>query len=294
MVLYYIVYGFLYTLSLLPLRVLYLLSDFAFFILYRIMKYRQGVVLNNLAIAFPEKSLQERQKIAKEFYLNFTDTFIESIKMISISKKEVLKRSHCDFEHINKLIDNGNNIHIMVGHQFNWEFANLTYAMFLRIPFVAIYLPINNKIFDKIFYDIRSRYGTILISAKEFSSKMHTVFSRQYILALAADQNPGAPARSFWLNFFSKPAPFATGPSRGAVKNNTAVVFVAFEKTKRGYYSFRAIPITENGEAHTAEELTLLYKNVLEETIRKNPSNYLWSHRRWRHEWKEGYPAIIQ
>ncbi len=291
---YYIVYGLFYILSLLPLWILYRLSDLVYFILYYMIGYRKELVANNLLIAFPEKTAEERKKIAKQFYLNFTDTFIESIKMISISKKELLKRSQCDFEHINKLIDNGKNVHIMVGHQFNWEFANLTYGMFLKIPFVGIYMPFTNKTLNKIFYNTRSRYGTVLISAKDFKNKMHHVFTDQYLLALAADQNPGLPHKAYWLKFFGKPAPFATGPGKGAVKNNTAVVFVAFEKTKRGYYSFRATPITENAAAHTPQELTLIYKNVLEDTIRKQPSNYLWSHRRWRHEWKEGYDAIIE
>jgi KDO2-lipid IV(A) lauroyltransferase len=255
--------------------------------------YRKELIYNNLLIAFPEKTEQERKKIARQFYLNFTDTFIESIKMISISKNEVLRRSQCDFELINKLVDKGNNIHIMAGHQFNWEFANLVYAMHLRVPFVGIYMPVNNKILDRIFFKVRERYGTILISAREFKNKMHTVFSEQYLLALAADQNPGNPANAFWLNFFGEPAPFVTGPAKGAVKNNTAVVFVAFEKPRRGHYSFRATLIADNGASHTPEQLTVLYKNILEDTIRKNPSNYLWSHRRWRHEWKEGYDKVI-
>lgn len=289
---YYIVYGFLYTISLLPFPVLYLISDFACFLMYRVFKYRREIILSNLAIAFPKKTEEERNAIAREFYRNFTDTFIESIKMISISRKQILKRSRCDFEYINELIDKGRNVHIMAGHQFNWEFANLSYAMNLKIPFVAVYMPVANKIFNRIFFDIRKRYGTILISAWEFSSKMHSVFSNQYILALAADQNPSNPSKGIWLNFFSKPAPFVTGPGKGAVKNNTAVVYVAFEKPKRGYYSFRIVPITENGASHTPEELTILYKNALEDTIRRNPSNYLWSHRRWRHEWKAEYPII--
>lgn len=290
---YYIVYGLLYTFSLLPLRVLYLVSDLAYFILYYVAGYREELVLNNLLIAFPEKTEEERKEIAKQFYLNFTDTFIESIKMISIGKDEVVRRSNCDFELINQLIDKGNNLHVMVGHQFNWEFANLVYAMHIRIPFVGIYMPVNNKIIDKIFLKVRERYGTIMISAKDFKNKMHTVFSEQYMLALAADQNPGNPAGAYWLKFFSKPAPFVTGPGKGAVKNNTAVVFVAFEKPRRGYYSYKATLVAANGASHTPEQLTVLYKNILEDTIRKNPSNYLWSHRRWRHEWKEGYDKVI-
>jgi KDO2-lipid IV(A) lauroyltransferase len=291
---YYIVYGLLYSFSLLPLPVLYLFSDFAFFIMYRVQKYRLDVVMGNLAIAFPEKTIEERKKIAKDFYLNFTDTFIETIKMISISKKQLLKRSNCDVDLINELIEKGENIHIMAGHQFNWEFANLVYAMNVKAPFVGIYTPVSNPVMERIFFRMRSRYGTIMISAKDFSNKMHAVFSKQYILALAADQNPGVPARAFWLEFFGRPAPFASGPGKGAVKHNTAVVFVGFEKVKRGKYHFKATLLTEDGGRHTAEELTLMYKNVLEETIRQDPSNYLWSHRRWRHEWKEGYNAIIK
>jgi Kdo2-lipid IVA lauroyltransferase/acyltransferase len=291
---YYIVYAFLYAFSLLPLRVLFLFSDLVYFVLYYVTGYRKELVSSNLLLAFPEKTEEEREKIAKQFYLNFTDTFVETIKMISIRRKELEKRSQVEVDYINELIAKGLNIHIMVGHQFNWEFANLVYATYVQIPFVGIYMPMNNKIFDKISYKFRSGYGTIMISAKDFKNKMYTVFSKQYILALAADQNPGYPANAYWMNFFGKPAPFVTGPGKGAVKNNTAVVFVAFEKPKRGHYSFKVIPITENGAAHTPEELTLLYKNALEDTIRNNPSNYLWSHRRWRHEWKEGFAEILK
>jgi KDO2-lipid IV(A) lauroyltransferase len=290
---YYVIYGFLYTVSLLPLRVLYLLSDLSFFVIYYITGYRREVVMSNLAIAFPEKSLEERKKIAKQFYLNFTDTFIETVKMLSIGPKELARRGVCDTEYLNSLIDQGKNIHIMAGHQFNWEFANLMYARTLKIPFIGIYMPVNNKIFDRIFFKSRSRYGTIMVSAWEFAAKMPQLFKEQYIMALAADQNPGVPAKAYWLNFFSKPAPFVTGPGKGAVKNNTAVVYVGFHKIKRGYYSFKAIPLVENGSDHTPEELTMLYRNALEQTIRENPSNYLWSHRRWRHEWKEGYTEIL-
>jgi Kdo2-lipid IVA lauroyltransferase/acyltransferase len=291
---YYVVYGLLYAFSLLPLRVLYLFSDLASFMLCRVMKYRRPIILANLAIAFPEKTQEERDRIAKQFYLNFTDTFIESIKMISMSRKNAEKRSEGDYEYINELIDKGYNIHIMAGHQFNWEFANLVYALYLKAPFVGIYMPVNNAIIDRIFFKMRSRYGTIMISAKDFRNKMHKVFNQQYILALAADQNPGNPAGAYWLNFFGKPAPFVTGPGKGAVKNNTAVLYVGFRKVKRGHYAFRIVPIAENGADYTPQQLTVLYKNALEDAIRKDPANYLWSHRRWRHEWKEGYEEVIK
>src|SRR5947207_4058298 len=122
---YYIVFPILYLFSLLPFFILYGISDFAAFLLCSVFKYRRAVIMNNLKIAFPEKTDAERNAIAKKFYQYFTDTFIESLKFISISKKQLLKRSTGSFDMINELIDKGYNINIMAGHQFNWEYANL-------------------------------------------------------------------------------------------------------------------------------------------------------------------------
>lgn len=250
--------------------------------------------MNNLQIAFPEKTEEERIKISKKFYRNLADTFLESIKSISISKKEIQKRIIGELNLINSLAAKGLNIHIVVGHQFNWEFANLLYSMKFSVPFVVVYMPLSNKILDRIFFNFRKKYGTVLISARDFKTKMHKIFSTQYILGLVADQNPGNPANAYWMNFFSKPAPFVTGPGKGAVKNNTAVVIIGFKKIKRGYYSFTTTLITENGASHTPQQLTALYKTELEKIIRKDPSNYLWSHRRWKYDWKSEYGEIMK
>lgn len=290
---YYVVYGFLWVCSLLPLRVLYLFSELFYGLAFYIFKYRRKVVLDNLKIAFPEKSEKERIRIAKKFYRNFIDTFIEAVKLISMSGRQIEKHSSFEFELVNRLIEQGKNIHVMAGHQFNWEFGNLIFAKNLNIPFVGIYMPISNKILDRVFYNIRKRYGTVLISAQDFKNKRHEVFARQYTLGLAADQNPGDPSNAYWMNFMGKPAPFVTGPAKGAVKNNTAVLMVAFKKIKRGYYHFSVRLITEEGSQYSPEELTYMYKCSLEEVIREDPANYLWSHRRWKHQWKPEYGEIF-
>jgi len=290
---YYVVKGPLWLISLLPLSVLYFIGDGIYGLVFYVFKYRRPVVMSNLAIAFPEKTEAERITIAKRFYHNFIDTFIESIKFITISKKQILKRSTSDFEKINELTAKGCNVHIMAGHQFNWEFGNMLAALTLKVPFVGIYMPVSNKALDKIFYNIRKRYGTILISATEYKRTVHPIFSQQYAFGLAADQNPGDPANAYWMNFFGKPAPFVTGPAKGAVKNNTAVVIVGFRKLKRGYYHFYTKLLAENGSDYSPEQLTVMYKNSLEDVIKEDPANYLWSHRRWKYEWKPEYGALI-
>ncbi len=292
---YYLVYGFLWLFSLIPLRVLYILSDCIYGLIFYVFKYRKDVVMSNLFIAFPEKTEEERKQIAKKFYHNLIDAFIESVKFITISRKEIERRSNFEYELINNLTGKGYNVHIMAGHQFNWEFGNAMAAMKIKAAFIGIYMPISNKALNQIFFNFRKRYGTILISATEYKKNInHPAFSAQYTFGLAADQNPGDPSNGYWMNFFGKPVPFVSGPAKGAVKNNTAVVFARFHKIKRGYYKFSMKLLAENAEAYSPEKLTTFYRDALEEIIRQDPANYLWSHRRWKYDWKPEYGKIIE
>lgn len=290
---YYIVYPLLYLVSLLPFFILYRISDLVAFLLRRVIKYRKEIVLGNLKIAFPEKSEEERKSIARKFYQYFTDTFIETLKMMSISKRQLLKRNTGTFEILDELVEKGYNINILAGHQFNWEYGSLLYSLRLKIPMVAIYIPISNAIFNRIFLKFRTRYGAIFINASDFRNKKHEVFGKQYIMALGADQNPSDPSNAYWINFFGHPTPFVTGPEKGAVKNNAAVVYIGFRKIKRGYYHFETTLLAERGSDTKTGELTSLYSNILEKAIKQDPPNYLWSHRRFKFEWKPEYGKVI-
>lgn len=283
---YYFVYCLLYIFSLLPFSILYLISDIVYFIIYYIIGYRKQIVLHNLGIAFPEKSAVEKKKIAKQFYKNLTDTFIETIKMLSISDRSFSKMTTINLEEAIALAKKGKSIQFHSGHQFNWEIANWIIAKTMPITFIGVYMKISNKAFDKIFFDLRSKKGTVLVSTYEFKNRMHQLLNKQYSIGLAADQNPGNPENAYWLNFFNKPAPFVTGPDKAAIKNNTAVVFVKLEKIKRGKYKFGTEIITENAAEMQVGELTNLYRDFLEKTIREHPDNYLWSHRRWRWDYQ--------
>jgi len=290
---YYIVYGLLYIFSLLPFFILYAISDFLAFLLHSVFKYRREVVLSNLQIAFPQKTEEERNKVAKKFYQYFTDTLLESIKCISISKRTLQKRNTGNYDLINELVAKGYSVNVLGGHQFNWEYGSLLYSLHIKIPITAVYMPISNKIINKIFYDIRTRYGSVFVSATDFRKQVDEITKKQYILALAADQNPGGPEYAYWIRFFGKPAPFVTGPEKGAVKNDAAVVYVKFKKIRRGYYHFEPFLLTEHAAATKEGELTCKYRDALERSIVDDPPNYLWSHRRFKFEWKEKYGEVI-
>lgn len=289
MFMYYPVYGLLYLISLLPLFILYRISDFAYFIIYHVIGYRKQVVFDNLRNAFPEKSNTEIKSIAKRFYLNFTDTFIETIKMLSMSKKQFNRMMDLDLTEVLQLEASGKSIQFHGGHQFNWELANWKLAMELKIPVIGVYMKIKNRIFNKIFYDMRAKHGTVLVETKEFKNRMHVLLKDQYAIGLAADQNPRKPEESYWLYYFNRPAPFVTGPDKSAIKNGTAVVFVRMIKVKRGRYRFETELITDGHQPLKAGELTIRYRDLLEDTIKKQPDNYLWSHRRWKWGYKDEF-----
>ena len=286
---YYILYGFLYLISLLPSFLLYGLSDLVAFILYRVAGYRKAIVEGNLAIAFPEKTEAERKVIASKFYRNLTDTFIESIQMLSMSDARIQKRATINGEAVRALEASGKNIQYHSGHQMNWEYGNYAVAKNSGIPFIAIYMRIKNKAVDRLFVKLRSRPGSVMIAAQDFKSRMHNVFNNQYAIGLVADQNPGVPSNAYWLNFFGRPTPFVTGPDKGARRNKVAVVFVKFTKIKRGYYHFHQEVITDDASSWTEGMLTRRYRDFLEQAIREQPENYLWSHRRWKWGWDNSY-----
>jgi len=268
-----------------PWRIAYVISDFMAFLLQYVVKYRKQVIDKNLTIAFPNKSLQERKLIATKFYQNFTDSFIETIKLISISTAEFEKRFTSNVEVLNKLYETGQPVQIMAGHFFNWEFANWGVAKYGKYPFIAVYMPLSNPYINNIVLKMRERFGSIMIPATQFKTQFHKYATQgNYAMALAADQNPGNPMSAFWVNFLGRRTPFVKGPEKGAKLNNTAQVFAYFYSTKRGYYHLQYEVMTTAPNYYKDGQLTTLYVKMLEEKIKQNPANYLWSHKRWKYE----------
>jgi Kdo2-lipid IVA lauroyltransferase/acyltransferase len=291
---YYIVYGVLYLLSLLPLRVLYIISDGFYALAYYVFKYRRDVVSSNLKIAFPEKKEAERKIIEKKFYHNFIDTFIEMIKLISASDSFIEKHFTANWEVINKVYDSGRRAHLHLGHNFNWEWGNIVLGKKTPFKFLAVYTPITNQAFERLFLKLRQRSGVTMLPSDKMRERFLPYRNTQYLLGLVADQNPSDPSRAWWFNFFGKPAPFVKGPAKNAITSDAVIIFASIKKAKRGYYEGTFSIDEEHPEQFTEQELTKRFITYLENNIRQSPDLWLWSHRRWRWEWKEGYEKIIE
>lgn len=285
---YRFLYGLLYLLSLLPWALLYTIGDGLYLLLYYIIGYRRKVVKSNLQMAFPEKSADERKRIEKAFYHNFIDQFIETLKMISITEEEVRKRCTGNRELIDQLPESIPNLIIVSAHFFNWEYANLINSLDKKdYTFLGVYMPVGNKAFDQIMLNMRSKFGAVLLPATNFRRHFLKYAKHKFTLGLIADQRPGDPSNAAWIPFFNILTPFVKGPERNAKASGSAVVFLHIEKRKRGHYYFDYQLVTTDPQSKPDGALTKQLIQLTEAAIRRQPSNYLWTHKRWKWTFNE-------
>lgn len=289
---YNLVFGMLYLFSLLPMRVLYLISDLGAFIMYAVIRYRRDIVFGNITQALPEKSEKERRAISKKFYRNFTDNWMETIKLMSISKDSMNKRVTGNFDVFHQLFATGKAVQVNLGHFFNWEIMTLHAGINQPYPFLTVYLPQSSQIMNRLILYIRGRWGNSLLSSNDMARAITPWRKKQYLLALGADQRPVAPENAYWLNFLNKPTGFVKGPEKFARGQNIPVVMMTTTRKKRGYYHFDYSLLCEDPKALPDGELIRRYVRHLEENIRLQPELYLWSHKRWKHPWKEEYTKL--
>ena len=286
---YYIVFGFLYLVSLLPFFILYGISDLIFVILYFITGYRKKVVIKNLRVSFPEKSEEELKIIARKFYRNFTDNWMEAIKLLSVSKKALNKRVSANMNVFHQLYKEGRSVQVNLGHFFNWEIMTLYTGINQPYTFLTVYLPLASSVVNRLFIHLRSRWGNPQLPASDMARAIIPWRKKQFLLALGADQNPPNPTNAYWLNFLNRPTAFLKGSEKFARIQNTPVVMMTTTRPRRGHYHFDYFLLADNPKELPDGELMRRYVQHLEKNIQLQPEIYLWSHRRWKHNWKPEY-----
>lgn len=284
---YYILYGFCYLISLLPYRALYGLADFIYLWLYRVIGYRKKVVRKNLAEAFPEKDEKERRNIERKFYHFLCDYFVETIKLLSVSDKTLLK--HLEFrnlEEVEQVFDQGRSAAGFLGHYCNWEYLSATALGFKKHIDAAtglIYDPLSNKTVDRLFLAIRSAKRGDCINKRKILRHLlqYKQENRLSFCGYIADQAPKWENIHLWLPFLHHDTPVFTGAERIVRKMRNAVFYLDMERPKRGKYIATIRLITDHPEQLEEHELTRRFFALLEETIRREPHLYLWTHNRW-------------
>ena len=284
--LYILVYPLWWLISLLPLSILYLISDILFVLLYYIIGYRRRVVKDNLALALPDRNSTERKQIEKDFYIHLCDFFIETIKSLSISEKEINRRFQ--FENIDILQDFYNqnkSVLLMCGHYASWEWSGI---LTKHMPYrgIAVYKQLKNPYFDKLIKRIRGKFGAEIVTNKQIVTKLFRMHRDQQksLTLILSDQTPKISDYKHVDTFMGVRVPVFVGTEELTKKLDQIPIYLQVRKIKRGHYAARFIPLTKHPNKVPNYEITRMFLDEIEKQIAAAPAYYLWSHKRWKHK----------
>ncbi len=283
----------LYLLSLLPFRVLYLVSDLLYLFFYYWPAYRKDTVRENLRIAFPEKGMHELQQIEQRFYRHFSDLIVEFIKMPSISKPSILSR--VTFTNIGLLDDlaaRSKGIIAVTSHMNNWEWGGMALsAKAVNFTCIGVYKPLVNKKFDHYFRQVRRRFGMELVPMKSTLRALIKHQQQRTITTLISDQTPTLGETELVIPFMGVSVPVFNGAAKLARITGYPVIYFSMKKTGRGRYSVEIVPLDNSRDGEYG--ITLKHVSLLENEIRNTPELWLWTHRRWKHMGKSFPPHVV-
>ncbi len=275
-------------LSRLPLRALYVISDIAAPIVHHVVRYRRDVVRRNLSRSFPEKSEKQRRLIERKFYGFLCDYAMETIKLITISPEEMRRRMQFEgVQEMEKSLETHPFVFVYLGHYGNWEWISslpLWVSDSEKVHCAQLYRPLRNKAFDRLFMQMRTRWGAENISKYDTLRRIVSLKKedKRTIVGFIADQSPSSESVHDWVEFFHQDTPVVTGTERIGKKMNAAIYFADVIAPRRGNYVCRFRRITEDPKKFEDYRLTDFYMQELEKMIRRHPHLWLWSHNRWK------------
>ncbi len=272
--------------SRLPLWMLYRISDLLFLLVYFVVRYRRKVVRENLSRSFPDRSKQERRLIELRFYRFFCDYAVETIKLLTISEAEMRRRMKVfGCEEMDAELDRQPFCFLMLGHYGNWEWLS-TIALWSKHNCGQLYTPLHNATFDRVFYDMRSRFGTENISKYNALRRILSLRSEGIPshIGFITDQSPRPNSIHDWMTFLHQDTPIFTGAERIGKKVGAAAYFIRVTRPRRGYYECHLERLTSDMREFADYELTELCMRRLEAEINEVPHLWLWTHRRWKHQ----------
>jgi Kdo2-lipid IVA lauroyltransferase/acyltransferase len=291
--LYSLIFGFVWLFSLIPSWLLYRISDVLYLIIYYIARYRKKAVFKNLTIAFPDKSEQEIEKIAKAFYRHFSDFLLEITRCIRMSKKDVDKHFKVlNPEIFQELARKDKSFALVSAHYNNWEWM-INFSSWMPHDYLVIYRPLRNWLTNRLSVYMRSRHGANLYPMESiFREALKRHANKQlFCILFLADQRP--PWNShFWTIFMNHETAFFEGVEKMSKKLDLAVVFMDIQKVRRGYYEARYEILFESTASLAENAITLSTVKRIEEEIKARPEFWLWSHKRFKHTRPENINLI--
>lgn len=280
---YFFLRVFIELFRLVPFRVLYVMSDGLAFLLYRILGYRKKVVLDNLRRSFPEKSEDEIRRLTRLSYRNLADNTLETFKYFTAPIPDIMKRCPVlNPELVNQYLDRKQPVILTGSHYNNWEITGITMPPAFHGATITAFKPLTNKYIDRYLNASRARTGMELVSMEDMFKVMRKRAGEAVVWILLADQSPSSRKSAHWVEFLGQDTACLPGSDVLARKFNFPVLYYHVRRLKRGYYEVEYSEIWKNPAEAGEMEITRAYTRHLEEKIREQPENWLWSHKRWK------------
>jgi KDO2-lipid IV(A) lauroyltransferase len=281
-------YALLYLLTLLPLRVLYMVSDLLFPLIYHVVRYRRKVVRSNLINSFPDKSKREIISIERKFYHYFCDVFIEAMYRINMSPQEVSRRiTFENVELIEKIYAENKSAMLMMAHYGNWEWVSaLSLHLPKESPLYGVYKRLTNADFDSMTYRLRLKYNMGNIEMRDLFKTMLQMgkAGEKGVFAMVSDQSPRKDSIRFSMMFMNQPTPVIVGTEVLARKFDYPVLILSITRPKRGYYHCKVEMLSASPKDEPEFSISEKYMRRLETDINQNPELWLWTHKRWKYK----------
>ena len=270
----------------LPFWLLYLKSDVFYFVVYHVARYRRKVVRENLLRSFPDKPHKEIKAIEKRFYRNLCDQFVEAPKMMRMGPDGYRSRiAFSNPELAQQLYGQQKNIFFAIPHSGNWEWFGKLIPSLSPHKGLAIYKKVQNAAFERLMLEMRTKDCPLEMVESNFALKrLAQLRGELNAVLMMADQSPRGVESDYWTEFLHQDTCWFTGLERIAKMLDYAVVFVDMRRQGRGRYEVRFDLITDDPKSMAKGELMEHYVRSVEQFINDNPDNWLWSHRRWKHQ----------
>lgn len=288
--LYKVLDAHIWALSHLPLWMLHGLSDLIWPTLYYVVRYRRGVVEKNLRESFPEMTPKQLRSTARRFYRHLTDLVVETVKLDHISDGQLRQRmTFSGLEHIDDAIDRGQSVACYFSHCGCWEWAPaVTLATKYppsEVDYCQVYRPLRNAWADALMLRLRSRCGSHSLPKATTLRGLLTIRKqgRRSVTGFMSDQHPSHGDPGHITTLLNHPTAMITGTETLARKLHLTAVYWDMRQISRGHYHIDIIPLAQDAADTQPGQLTEAYTRLLETTIRRQPSQWLWSHKRWKH-----------
>ena len=284
-------------LSLQPLKVHYFWSSFIKVIL-KLVRYRREVVLTNLSRSFPEMKYKDVSALADRFYSNLADIVVEAV-FFSRGDNKVLHDSRLveivNPEVLNEMFLSCPGVILLDSHCGNWELTggikNYYYtdveAVFNEQTFSVVYKKVSSPFWGKVLENIRCAQiadrDNCYVESRRILRYMMERKGDRHIYVFPNDQAPYRNTTPHHVGTFLNQDTYAmAGGVNAAVKMGFGVAYMNLDRAGRGRYLWKITRICDDASTLAPEDITRRYYDLLEADIRRNPSNYLWTHKRWK------------